>query len=93
MPIITSKSLHAAAAPINDVDIVGVSENNSSSSMNRKQTSATSKNEQDLLGLLNEIPSASTTNVAPSLSVVGGGNDLLGLLESNVDGKFDSFFF
>jgi len=71
----------AAAAPI-DVDVNNGIESITSSVV-RKSTANASKNEQDLLGLLNEIPSASSAaNVAPSS--LGGGNDLLGLLESNV---------
>lgn len=105
MPVITSKSLHAAAAPIENGDFVGITESatvddelealGSREAPPAKSTAEKGKHEQDLWGLLNDMPAPSTnapaasagldffaSTPAASTATPAAANDLFGLLDT-----------
>lgn len=104
MPVITSKSLHAAAAPIENGDIVGLSESatvddeldalGSREAPPPKSTTEKSKHEQDLWGLLNDVPASSNAqaafsgmaNAIPPSSTVGTAATGLDLFAASTTG-------
>lgn len=102
MPVITSKSLHAAAAPIENGDIVGISESASIDdelgALRSREPPPTSKSsadkgksEQDLWGILNDVPApSSTTTATAAFSNLSGAVPAAAAI-GTAAGNFDNF--